>query len=72
MIADVFHGDAKRDFVEVLESWAPWISKHVGPNTVQRYACSLDQMRPWLDGKGYSTLTAASSPKSCGRARLPV
>jgi integrase/recombinase XerD len=52
MIADVFHGDAKRDFVEVLELWALWINKQVGPKTRERYACSLDQMRPWLDGKG--------------------
>ncbi len=51
MIADVFHGDAKRDFVEVLDLWAEWIRKQVGPNTAQRYACSLDQMLPWLDGK---------------------
>jgi integrase/recombinase XerD len=52
MIADVFYGDAKRDFVEVLELWALWINKQVGPKTTERYACSLDQMRPWLDGKG--------------------
>src|SRR6202040_225998 len=52
MIAAVFHGDAKRDFVEVLELWAPWINKQVSLKTAQRYACSLDQMRPWLDGKG--------------------
>src|SRR5262249_8555028 len=51
MIADVFHGDAKRNFVEVLELWAQWINKQVGPKTTDRYACSLDQMRPWLDGK---------------------
>jgi integrase/recombinase XerD len=51
MIADVFHGDAKRNFVEVLELWAKWIDKQVGPKTKERYACSLDQMRPWLDGK---------------------
>jgi integrase/recombinase XerD len=52
MIADVHHGDARRDFVEVLDLWAAWITKQVGPKTVQRYACSLDQMRSWLDGKG--------------------
>jgi integrase/recombinase XerD len=52
MIADVFHGDAKRDFVEVMDLWAAWINKQVGPKTAQRYACSLDQMRRWLDGKG--------------------
>jgi integrase/recombinase XerD len=32
--------------------WAAWINKQVGPKTAQRYACSLDQMRRWLDGKG--------------------
>lgn len=52
MIADVFHGDAKRDFVEVLELWAVSINKQVGVRTAQRYASSLNQMRPWLDGKG--------------------
>src|SRR5262249_40423806 len=31
---------------------ALWIDKQVGPKTRERYACSLDQMRPWLDGKG--------------------
>jgi integrase/recombinase XerD len=56
MIADVFHGDAKRDFVEVMELWAPWIKKQVGHRTVQRYACSLDQLRPWLDGKALADI----------------
>ncbi len=54
MIADVLHGDAKREFVEVMEHWACWIGKQVGPRTAQRYACSLDQIRPWLDGKSLS------------------
>jgi hypothetical protein len=56
MIADVFYGDAKRDFVEVMEWWAPWIKKQAGHRTVQRYACSLDQLRPWLDGKGLTDI----------------
>jgi integrase/recombinase XerD len=51
VVADVHHGDAKRDFVEVFELWASWITNQIGPRTVQRYACSLDQMRPWLDGR---------------------
>jgi integrase/recombinase XerD len=51
VIADVHHGDAKRDFVEVMELWASWITKQVGPRTARRYACSLDQIRPWLDGR---------------------
>jgi integrase/recombinase XerD len=53
MIADVFHGDTKRDFVEVLlELWAVSINKQVGVRTALRYASSLSQMRPLLDGKG--------------------
>jgi integrase/recombinase XerD len=59
VVADVRHGDAKRDFVEVLELWAPWIKRHVGSaKTVQRYACSLDQLRPWLDGKSLADIDA--------------
>jgi integrase/recombinase XerD len=49
-IADV-HGDATRDFVEVMESWSDWIKKEVSPKTVKRYACSLDQLMPFLDSK---------------------
>lgn len=51
MTADVHHGDAQRVFVEVMELWAVWIKQQVGAKTAQRYACSLDQMRHWLDGK---------------------
>lgn len=51
LIADLLHGDGKRDFVEVMEHWAVWIKRQVGPKTAQRYACSLDQMAPFLDGK---------------------
>ncbi len=39
-----------------LGFWAGWIKKQVGPSTAQRYACSLDQMRPWLDGKGLTDI----------------
>ena len=72
MIADVFHGDAKRDFVEVLELWAVAIDKQVGVLTVRRYASSLNQLRFWLDGKGLSEIDSRSSPRSFGRVRLPV
>ena len=47
------HGDASRPFCEVLEEWSHWIGKQVGPATAQRYACSLDQLAPWLDGKDH-------------------
>lgn len=50
VIADK-HGDAKRDFIEVLELWSDWIAAQVGRKTVTRYACSLAQLMPWLDGK---------------------
>jgi integrase/recombinase XerD len=59
MIAEVHHGDAKHNFVDVLVQWADWIKRHVGSaKTVQRYACSLDQMRPWLDGKALTDIDA--------------
>ncbi len=58
VVADVRHGDAKRDFVEVMEQWVPWLGKQVGPRTAARYACSLDQMQPWLDGKTLADVDA--------------
>lgn len=50
------HGDAARDFVEVMEAWSQWIGKQVSPKTVRRYACSLDQLAPFLDGKSLSAI----------------
>jgi integrase/recombinase XerD len=50
VIADKF-GDATRDFVEVMEAWSQWITRQVGHNTYRRYACSLDQIQPYLNGK---------------------
>jgi integrase/recombinase XerD len=58
VIADVHHGDAKRNFVEVMGFWAGWIKKQVGPRTAQRYACSLDQMATWLDRKALADVDA--------------
>jgi integrase/recombinase XerD len=55
VIADKF-GDATRDFVEVVEAWSQWINRQVGPNTAKRYACSLDQLQPYLDGKMLSAI----------------
>lgn len=50
-IIAVKHGDATRSFAEVVEEWSGWIVKQVGPKTAERYACSLGQLAPWLDGK---------------------
>jgi integrase/recombinase XerD len=55
VIADKF-GDATRDFVEVVEAWSQWITRQVGHNTAKRYACSLDQIQPYLDGKMLSAI----------------
>jgi integrase/recombinase XerD len=50
-IIAIKHGDATRSFDEVMEEWSVWIEKQVGPATAERYACSLDQLAPWLDRK---------------------
>ena len=55
VIADKF-GDATRDFVEVVEAWSQWITRQVSPATSRRYACSLDQLQPHLDGKMLSAI----------------
>ena len=55
VIADKF-GDATRGFVEVIEVWSQWIARLVGPGTCRRYACSLDQLQPYLDGKTLSAI----------------
>jgi integrase/recombinase XerD len=40
-----------------MEGWASWIKQRTRPKTVQRYACSLDQMREWLEKKKLSEIT---------------
>jgi integrase/recombinase XerD len=50
------HGDASRDFVEVMEAWSLFIGNQVSPKTVKRYACSLGQLAPFLDGKPLSAI----------------
>lgn len=55
VIADKF-GDATREFVEVVEAWSQWIERQVSPATCRRYATSLDQLAPWLDGKMLSDI----------------
>ena len=57
MIGDAYHGGSPRSFVEAMEGWSRWIERRARPKTVQRYACSLDQLRPFLDGKRLSEIT---------------
>jgi integrase/recombinase XerD len=51
LTADAFHGDSPRTFIEVLEAWAAWIGRKVGPKTAQRYACSLGQLKDFVENK---------------------
>src|SRR5688500_16714973 len=56
VVGDAHHGDSPRSFVEALEGWQNWIVRRVRPKAVQRYACSLGQLQPWLDGKRLSDI----------------
>jgi integrase/recombinase XerD len=49
-VAIAKYGDARRTFEECLEGWGAHIERSVGPKTSLRYAMSLKQLRPFLDG----------------------
>jgi integrase/recombinase XerD len=51
LISDAYHGGSPRTFVEAMEGWATWIEGRASQKTVQRYACSLDQLRDFVEGK---------------------
>jgi integrase/recombinase XerD len=40
-----------------MEGWSRWIERRARPKTVERYACSLDQLKDFLDGKRLSEIT---------------
>jgi integrase/recombinase XerD len=44
-------GDDRTTFDEAMAGWSKWIGRQVGPNTEKRYACSLDQLGPFISGK---------------------
>ena len=56
LIGDAHHGDSPRSLIEALEGWGAWIERRVSAKTVQRYACSLDQLRPFIEGKQLSQI----------------
>jgi integrase/recombinase XerD len=58
LTADAHHGDAPHGFLEALQGWGPWIVRRTRPKTVARYACSLGQLKQWLDGKQLSDIDA--------------
>src|SRR5450759_2571709 len=49
-IAIHHYGDARRSVAELLEVWEQYIVRHVSPKTALRYAVSLGQLQPFLDG----------------------
>lgn len=58
VVADTYHGDGRRSFVEALEGWGLWIERRVSVKTRLRYVCSLDQLRDFLDGKSLRDIDA--------------
>jgi integrase/recombinase XerD len=58
-LLSIKHGDARKTFVEVLEDWKDWIPTQVGPKTVQRYACSLVQLAPFVADKHLDEINSA-------------
>lgn len=52
LIAAVYYGDDRKLFDDVAASWAEHHIAHaVAPTTAARYAVSLGQIRPWVEGK---------------------
>jgi integrase/recombinase XerD len=51
LVADAYHGDAKRDFSEAAQEWTGWISGRVGQRTAIRYRSSLRRLHAFLTGK---------------------
>jgi len=49
-VAEAHYGDHRRMFSEVMQEWAEQLPRQVSPTTQQRYAVSLGQLQPFLDG----------------------
>jgi integrase/recombinase XerD len=49
-VASAYFGEARRAFAEALEAWEAAIVRQVAPTTAARYAVSLGQLQPFLDG----------------------
>jgi hypothetical protein len=39
-----------------MVGWSDWMKRRVGLKTAQRYACSLDQLQPFVDGMKLSQI----------------
>ena len=58
-VAAAYYGEGRRVFADVLEAWEPYIARQVAPNTAVRYAVSMGQLRPFLDGLYLDEVNAA-------------
>jgi integrase/recombinase XerD len=59
-IGEAHYGEAaRRTFAEALAAWEPHIATQVGPRTQQRYAVSLGQLAPHLEGAALDAVNAA-------------
>jgi integrase/recombinase XerD len=54
-IAEI-HGDARRTFEEVYTAWDVQLPRTVGAKTAKRYLVSLNQLAPYLDGRGLAEI----------------
>lgn len=52
-------GDHRKLFAEVVASWGAWIARNVSAKTAKRYATSLKQLKPHLDGLYLDEVDAA-------------
>jgi integrase/recombinase XerD len=57
ILADTYHGGGRRTLDEVIKAWASHVKHTVSPKTAIRYACSLEQIGGFLDGKGLADIT---------------
>jgi integrase/recombinase XerD len=49
-VASAYYGEDRRTFADALEAWGVAIARQVAPTTAARYAVSLGQLQPFLDG----------------------
>jgi integrase/recombinase XerD len=58
-VADAYYGDNRRSFADVLEAWGKAIVRQVSATRAARYAVSLGQLQPFLDGRHFDEIDGA-------------
>jgi integrase/recombinase XerD len=62
LLADARHGDGKRSLEEAISGWKSHLDRRIangarfGQKTKTRYLCSIEQLSPYLDGKGLTDI----------------